>query len=364
MILFSLQFILTNIIFSLIICVFLIRLNKEKIHSNLELLLYSLGLGPIFTSLLLYYLLILFPYRSNFFYLSSVLIVYLILSLLGRKYFSVLWTAVIKKTKNIKKTFKKLNTYHQIEFIVFSTVIILFLASFIFFYLTNTLQTSLDGTDALKYGTLGKILFKERSLEFRWIRTYPETGFYSTINQAPSFSLFLTWEKIIDSFFKADKDLYYKSFSAYYALLILGVLVFWVSKKSKYLALLSIFALLSGMSFFNKLTQQHLDSYRVFFLIISWIFLAYSIEKKDFLSYFLLGIFSGFAAFAHTIGAILVVLNCLAFFFFIRDNLKNKFSRTGFLIILIIIFGWLHYILDTFWGFGWVIFDRQVTWWG
>jgi hypothetical protein len=288
----------------------------------------------------------------------------LILSLLGRKYFSVLWTDTTKKIKNTKKTFKNLSAYYRIEFIVFSLVIILLLASFLFLYATNTLQTPLDGTDALKYGTLGKILFKEKSLEYRWIRTNPKTGFYFIANSAPSFSLFLTWEKIMDSFFNADKDLYYKSFSAYYALLILSVLVFWLSKKSKYLALLGVFALLSGFSFFHTLIQQHLDSYRIFLLIISWIFLAYAIEKKDFLSFCLLGIFSGFAAFAHTIGAILVILNCLTLFIFMEGNLKNKLSRTSFITILIIIFGWFHYILDTFWGFGWVIFDRQVTWWG
>jgi hypothetical protein len=294
----------------------------------------------------------------------TVIIIYLILSLLGRKYFYVLWTDIKKKAKNTKETFKNLSAYYRVEFIVFSLVIILFLASFLFFYSTNTLQASLDGTDALKYGNLGKILFKEKSLEYRWIRTYPKTGFYFIANSAPSFSLFLTWEKIIDSFFKVNKDLYYKSLSAYYALLILSVLMFWLSKKSKYLALLGVFALLSGMSFFNTLITQHLDSYRVFFLIISWIFLAYAIEKKDLLSFLLLGIFSGFAAFAHTIGAILVVFNCLAFFFLIMGNLKNKIIKTSFITILAIIFGWFHYILDTFWGFGWIIFDRHATWWG
>lgn len=364
MILFSLQFFLTNIIFSVIICSVFIRFNNEKNHSNLELLLYSFGLGPIFTSLLLYYFLLFSPYHSNLFYFSIVIVIYLILSLLGRKYFSVLWTAIIKKTNNTKKTFKNLSAYYRIEFIVFSLVIILLLASFLFLYATNTLQIPLGGTDALKYGNLGKILFTEKSLDYRWIRTYPKTGFYFLANSAPSFSLFLTWEKIMDSFFNADKDLYYKSISAYYALLILSVLMFWLSKKSKYLALLGVFALLSGFSFFHTLIQQHLDSYRVFFIIISWIFLAYAIEKKDFLSFSLLGIFSGFAAFAHTIGAILVVFNCLAFFFFIKSNLKNKIIKTSFIIILIIAAGGFHYILDTFWGYGWIIFSRHVTWWG
>ena len=364
MILFSLQFILTNIIFSVIICTAIMRLNKERTHSNLELLLYSLGLGPVFTSLLLYYLLLLSPHHSNLFYLFSIFIIYLFLSFLGRKHFSVLWTDIIKKTKNTKKIFKKLNVYHQIEFIIVSSILILFLASFLILYLTNTLQTPLSGTDALKYGTLGKIFFVEKSLVYEWILPYPKNGFYLKVHSAPSFSLLLTWEKILDSFFNVNKDIYYKSISAYYGLLILSIMFFWLSKKNKLLALLGIFTLLSGFSFFKTLITQHLDSYRIFFLIISWIFLAYSIEKKDFLSFLVLGIFSGFAAFSHSIGAIIVTFNCLALFFFMKGNLKNKLSRTSFVIILVIIFGWFHYILDIFWGFGWVIFKRGITYWG
>ena len=364
MILFSIQFILTNIIFSVIICTALIRLNKEKIHSNLELFLYSLGLGPVFTSLILYYLLLFSPHQSYLFYLLGVFVCYLFLSLLGRKCFSVLYTDITRKVRNLKKTFKNLNTYHQIELILFSSLVTFLLASFLFLYLTNTLQTPLDGTDALRYGTLGKITFKEKSLEYRWIRHYPKTGFYYSMNHAPSFSLLKTWEMIVDNFFSAEKDLYYKSISTYYALLIFGLMFFWLCKKNKYLALLGICALLSGFSFFQTLILQHLDSYRIFFLIISWIFLGYAIEKKDSLSFLLLGIFSGFAAFSHTIGAVLVVFNCLTLFIFIKGNLKYRLSRTCFVTFLIIIFGWFHYILDIIWGRGWIIFNREITWWG
>ena len=364
MLIFSFQFILTNIIFSVIIYTVFIRFNKKRIHSNLELFLYSLGLGPVFTSLLLYYLLLFIPNQSSLFYFLSIFVCFIFLSFLGRKFFSALWDDIIKKIKNTKSMFKKLNTYHQIETILFSSIILILLTTFLFLYLTNTLQTPLDGSDALRYGTYGKIFFAEKSLEYKWIRPYPITGFSDYTNHAPSFPLLLTWEKLMDSFFSAEKDLYYKSISTYYGLLIISLLIFWLSKKSKYLALLGVFALLSGFSFFQTLITQHLDSYRIFFLIISWIFLAYSMEKKDLLSFILLGIFSGFAAFAHTIGAVLTVFNCLAVFIFLKGNLKYKLKKTTFVVILIIAFGWLHYIIDIIWGYGWIIFNRQITWWG
>ncbi len=364
MIIFSIEFILTNIIFSVIICAALMRFNERSTHSNLELLLYSLGMGPVFTSLLLYYLLLFLPHLSNLFYLLAILITYFILLFLGRKSFYILWTDIIARIKNTRKKFNNLNTSHRLETVIFTGILILFLISFLFLYLTNTLQTPLDETDSLRYGTLGKILFTEKSLEYRWVRIYPQTGSYSKINHAPSFSLLLTWEKIMNSFFNSEKDLYYKSTSVYYGILILSLMIFWLSKKSKYLALLSIFALLSGFIFYRTLIKVHLDSYRIFFLIISWIFLAYAIEKKDSLSYLLFGVSSGFAAFSHTIGAVLILFNYLALFIFMKGNLKIRLSRTCLVTILVIIFGWFHYILDIIWGFGWIIFNRDITWWG
>lgn len=364
MIIFFLQFLLTNIIFSVIICSALIQLNKEKIHSNFVLLLYSLGLAPALTSLLLYYFLLFSPHKSYLFYFMAVIVIYFILLSLGRKNLSVLFTVISSKIADAKKFFIDLSSPHQIKNIIFSSVLVLLLASFLFLHLSNTLQAPLDGTDALKYGTLGKIFFKEKSLEYRWIRPYPQNGFYLITNHAPSFALLMTWDKITTSFFSLDTDFYYKSLSIYYSLLILSVMLFWLFKKNKYLALVGVSALIFSFSFFQTSIIQHLDSYRIFFLIISWIFLAYSIEKKDRLSLYLLGIFSGLAAFSHTIGAIIVTFNCLALFIFMEGKLKSKLKKTTLVVFLVIIFGWLHYILDIFWGFGWIVFNREITYWG
>ncbi|HLP59828.1 MAG TPA: hypothetical protein VK186_13395, partial [Candidatus Deferrimicrobium sp.] len=99
--LFIIKFILTNIIFSLITGFVLVRLNTpgtlnkfiksnrfngagEKV-ANLELMLYTLGLGPIFTVLILYYLLLIIHGLPNIFYLAAVFLVYLVLLVWGRK---------------------------------------------------------------------------------------------------------------------------------------------------------------------------------------------------------------------------------------------------------------------------------------
>lgn len=364
MILFLMQFVLTNIVFSFIICVGLVRLDKKRTYSSFELLLYALGLGPIFTTLLLYYFLLLMPFRSNLFYFVAVIVVYVLLIIIGRKGFSIIWFDLINGIKYFKKFLHFSLFQRNRELTIFICAVILLAVIFLFIFFPNTTRAPLTGTDALKYGNIGKIIFKEKSLAYRWISPYPNSGYYFQTNHAPSYSLLLTWNRILGSFFKSDNDFFYKSVTSYYSLLLTALLLFWISKKSKYLAILGVFTFLAGFSFSHNMISNHLDLYRIFFLVLSWIFLAYVIEKKDALSFFLLGVFSGFAAFSHTIGAVLVIFNCLALFFFLKGSLKLKMVKTTNVLILTIIFGWFHYIIDTIWGFGWIIFYRGITYWG
>ena len=360
----ALEFLVTNILFSLILGAVFLRLDKTKTLRTGEFLLYALGLGPMITSLLLYYLLLFLPRRSDLFYAVFIGLIYLLLAVLGRRNFLVIRGGFGLKVKETKAGFHRLSPSNKIGWLAFIAVLGIFLAVFFYFYFDHTLKLPLDETDALKYGTLGKVLYQEKSMAFRWIRTYPKTGFYQIINHAPAYSLLLTWEKIWNGVFHVNQDLYFKSINAYYALLLWGVFVFWLAKRSRALALTGSLALFSGFSFFYTLAQQNLDALRVFFLGLSWIFLVYAVEKKAEFPMYALGIFSGLAAYAHTIGAVLVIFNVVVFFIFMKQPWKLKIRKTAILIALIMVFGWFHYLLDIFWGFGWVIFKRIATYWG
>jgi len=366
MILFLIQFVLTNIIFSIIICGLLIRLDRQRTYSPFELLLYSLGLGPIFTTLSIYYFLLFIPFRSNLFYFLAVIVIYLTGLIFGREGFPILWLNLRRriKIKNVKKKFHLATVPQKIESVVFLSAVILIIGIIFFFFLPNIISMPITGTDSLKYGNIGKIIFNEKSLAYRWINPYPNTGYYFRTNHAPSFPLLLTWDKIVCSFFDVDQDLYYKSIIPWYSLLLVGLFLFWISKQSRYLALLGVWTFLAGLSFPHSFVSGHIDLFRTFFLVLSWIFLAYAIKKKNKVSFLLLGIFSGFSAFSHTIGAVLVVLNCLALFIFLEGRLKYKLIKTINVIVLTIVFGWFHYIIDVIWGNGWIIFYRYITYWG
>lgn len=361
-ILFSLQFALTNIIFSVIIFGVLSKINKEGKHSNKELLLYSFGLGPIFTVLLLYYLFLFVPGRSDLFYFLSICIIYALLSLTELKFLS--FSILIEFLKSAKNKFKNIIfSIPKKSFLPYAGIFLV-LIPFLVLFIINSLCTPVRGHDSLGYASFGNILYMEKSMDWVWKRTYPQNNYYYKIDKAPSYSLFATWEKIMDDFLGIKKDLYYRSVSFYYALLVLLVFLFWLMPINKYLSFLGVFIFITSFSFWHPLTAHHLDFFRIFFLGVSWIFLMHAVKKRDFLSFTLLGVFSGLAAFIHNIGAALVLVNIFVLFVFLKGSFKYKFKKAGYVLCLTIIFGWFHYILDIFWGWGWLIFKRNVTFWG
>ena len=134
--------------------------------------------------------------------------------------------------------------------------------------------------------------------------------------------------------------------------MILGTQYYWIAKKNKWLAILAAFTLLSGLAFFLVLFSRHIDSYRILLFAISWIYLVYAIKEKDFLSLLMFGIFSGFAAFAHRIGVVIAVINCIAFCIISDTNFKRRVIETAVVVLLILAFGGSHYVFDIIWGQG------------
>lgn len=362
--LFIIKFILTNILFSLVIGFVLVRINSsnssinifnwfdrsgEKV-SNLELMLYALGLGPIFTVLILYYLLLVFHGLPNSFYLASVFLVYLALLFWGRKSVPLLGRDLKKKFGSALKSGKTKRWGH----IIYFTFLLVLLVVFLYLYLGNMLQVPIADHDTLVYGNIGKMYYMEKAVKYTDNMYNSIDGFFFIGSPKPSFSLLLTWEMIMNRGFAGGNDLsfdmYFRSISVYYGLLILMVVFYWLYKKNKYLALLGIVVLFSGLKFFQVFVSYHLDSYRLFFLILSWVFLAYSLKNKEPLAFFLLGVFSGFTAFTHLIGLLVALVNIFAYFLFQEARFRERLLKTLALSVVILCFGGIHYVLEAIWG--------------
>jgi len=310
----------------------------------MELLVYALGISPALTTLVLYYAFLLLPYRTDMVYILVICLFYGIILYWGMHSLPYIYHEI--KNKYVQHVDLSLSIKYFLGFLLIGS-------SFIYYTITM-LQYPLVGHDILNYGIVGKLLYEAKSLEPIWIVDYAQNGFFNKIKNSPSFSLILVWENILSAFNCITSDNYFKSIGAYYCFLIIIVQYLWISKKNKSVALFGVIALLVAPAFFISLIFPHIDTFRIFLYILSFIFLGYSIQNKDMFSLFMFGISSGLCAFAHRIGLVLVVINCITLFVFYQNN--KKYRKMLFVLIMIVAFGGSHYLFDLIWGRGaWII---------
>ena len=342
--------IIVNFLFSFIISSCLLKIKSEKNEiSTFQMFLYSLGLGPIFTTLLIYYLFLFIPSRSDAFYIVSILTVYMSMFLVSYPQLLSQFSSFVNSAKNlvlVKRTQEDI-----LLKIVFGVIILIPVTYYLFIYFRYIIHQPIKGHDILNYAIVGKMLYQQKSLEPVWVENFSKNGYLYKIKMAPSFSLF-TLEQMVSRLFHLKSDFYFKSISTYYGFLILMLQFYWVSKKSKWLAILSSIALISGLGFYLKFFFPHVDTLRIYFVMLSFICLAFAIKDQHYFTSIFLGIVSGFATYTHRIGIGIASINILIYFVMMPQALKGRLFRMSVVIFFTIAMGGIHYILDLFLGTG------------
>ncbi len=346
--LFFIIFSFTNVLFSLSLGFFLLRFNTQ-IKSS-EILIHSLGVGPALTTLILYYSFLAMPNYPNGYYVSVVCFFYGVLAFLGRK-------TLPFKSYELVKNLRELVSIDALrsKLIKKNGLLVIFLSlllSFFIFYFLSVLVQPLRGHDMLIYGTAGNMLSHAKSLAAIWVNDYSQSGFLYRIKAAPSFPLILTWERLVNSLFRADGDLYFKSIGMYYGLLITVVQYLWLSSKSRWIALLSTLSLVSGLGFYITFFLPHIDTYRIYFIILSYFYLGRALKDRDNLSVFLFGMFLGLSAYTHRIGLAIAIINYFVFIVMVSGTLKIRLIYSLLVLTLFLAMGGSHYILDLILGQG------------
>ncbi len=351
--LFFITFTLTNLVFSLAVLPGLLALGRNMKPSRVEMFLYSLGIGPVLTSLLLYYLFLLLPHHSTSFYFCAILIFYFLIFYFGLKYYPCHMNR--KKAMNYQKGGQKKSLGSGFSDVLFKLTVLSCFAFLVVLGLFNTFLIPLNGGDILEYANLGNILFAEKSLASIFSFNYVgSNGFVNVSYHAPSFPLLHAWENMINEFLKIKYDFYFRSLSPFYGLLILMIQYYWLSKISSGVALLGLFSLLSSSFFFSSLFYCHLDTYRIYFLAVMWVWMGYSIKTHSRFAIVMFGIFAGFAVFAHSIGVFIVAISYFVLVLFRKDVGKKKILNALMAMGLILVCGGIYYLIDVLWGKGWI----------
>jgi hypothetical protein len=68
----------------------------------------------------------------------------------------------------------------------------------------------------------------------------------------------------------------------------------------------------------------------------------------------LLGLFAGGQAYIHSLGVFIAVFISISFFVFYPSQIKEKVKFSLLLFLTILLSGGIHYIMDVFFGTGWI----------
>lgn len=364
---FVLLFLLTNGVFSLAVSLCLFRFDKEKVIAPFQKLVFALALGPFFTSLLLYYLLWLVPGLSPITYILVITSFFVILGTINIKSFPELFSVIKQRFIFIKKTNEDYKNRYLLDlkfikiyssdytlnyFNILALSVVIYL---VWKWLWRLIGIPIIGHDMLEYAIQARYFAQHRLIEYVANRYHPENDFFYVGLHGFSFPLLGSWEFLFSELFgKAENDYYLKSITGYFGFLIFFTQFFWLKRVNIWLAVAASIILFFTYGFFITITEYHIDSYRIFMIMASFIALAYAINYHNNFTLILLGVFAGAQAFIHSFGVFVSVFIVMAFFLFYKNTWQKKIMNTLIISVIIMLMGGIHYVMDVLFGTGWI----------
>lgn len=317
-------------------------------------ILVNLGLGPVFASLLLYYLLMLLPGFSSLFYLSAI---------------TAIWFAIlIWKKQQILPFFINLFAFRQdlfnlfkfrkgLKHYFFATNNMALTALFLVFGfgLYQCLLTGLIGHDALEYMVQGAYFFTQKALTYQAHNYDVGSGFYYVGLHGWSFPLQVTLEHLFDDLTFAGYDLYFRLLTPIYGSLLLMLVYGVIKEKASVIwGIAAISLLIFAKGFLIAISYVHIDSYRIFLMVVAMMSLLQLIKSPNYITLVALSFAAGNAAFTHSLNVFVAFFIGLCLLLFVKPNWKNKLKMSLAYAGLLILFGGVHYLLDVLYGTGWI----------
>ena len=328
--------------------------NKVLSKSSKVNVLISLGLGPVFASLILYYLLVLMPGLSSVFYLSVITLVWGVLLYWKRTQIPAFFGALYAYKKdfvNLLSINKGLNTY---LFQTNNVALLLVLGVFAFgFY--NCVMTAIIGHDPLEYMVQGKYFFEQKEIIYQKHNFHPSNGFYYVGLHGWSFPLQVTLEYLFDDLSFAGYDLYFRLLTPLYGTILLLLTYYAVKLKANVeWGVAAICMLVFAKGFFIGINYVHIDAYRIFLIVLAIYCLIQFVKQNTTERLLLLSFVAGNAAFTHSLSVFIAFFIGLALVFFTKRTLWKKIQLGLSYAFLLIAFGGIHYLLDILFGTGWL----------
>lgn len=302
---------------------------KEE-HNSAKAIVYSIGLVPVFNLLVFYYLLLLLPSLPILFY---VLVPLLLISLL--------FLFIPEKKLQLPNA-----GLFYLGILIFSIVI-----SYVY-----AQAKTLSEHDTLEYALQGRHFFNTRSVYYTSYPFHAENGFYYVGLHGFAFPLIYTWELMFNQLIGSDSIILFKFINPFYASLLLGLVYEEVKIVGKKYAFWAVCILLFTTGFIFNALQFHLEMLRQYLFLAFAASFIKALKDNSIKNILLFSVIAGLQSTVHSIGAIAsAIALAILMAYSIFQKTDKKYIHAIYSVIALVLFGWIHYILDILIGTGWIL---------
>lgn len=305
----------------------------------------SVGLSMYIITIILNYLLMVFHSFSDIFYLGIILLYFILLLLFAIRYYTDFKQKLFSYFEN-----KKIKIHYLLPVVL---MFILFSIGWNYYISLKKITEH----DTLEYATQGKVFYKDKYIKYSKHRYDDESGFYYVGLHGFSFPLILTIEKMTNNFLNSE-DLLFRSVNSFYGILILCLTLIIISEYASWkYAIIVLIAVLLNYGFFETIMKYHIDNYRVFFVILSFYLLLKLQNDNTYFLWLFYSLILGAMANIHSLGFMISIIELSSLLIFLQEKWIDKIKKALFGFTLMMIFGGVHYLIDVFWGTGWIFKD-------
>jgi hypothetical protein len=357
--------VITYIYFSFSLSALLLKLDSHNAIEKPLALIFSLALAPYLTSLMLHYLLWLFPSQNAIIYVIIIILAFTLILLMSKNKTGALVQYILSKFKFIDRNSKPNELFFENKFfkiyaneriVLLSNIALwgIFLIS-LYYWLKQIIGTPISGHDMLEYAIQAKHFAREKLIAYIPNRYHAENNFFYVGLHGFSFPLLGTWEYLFsENFGIYDNDYLLRSITGYYGILILVLIYYFMKQYSRFYALSAIILLFSSYGFYLMVTDYHIDTYRIFMILAAFAGLGLAIKHPSNITLILFGVFAAAQAYIHSLGVFIAIFLSLSFFIFYPAKFSKKAVQSLVLFFIIMLFGGVHYVMDVFLGTGWI----------
>jgi membrane-bound ClpP family serine protease len=185
---------------------------------------------------------------------------------------------------------------------------------------------------------------------------HPENGFYYIGLHGFTFPLIYTWELMFNKLFNVESIILFKMINPLYSFFLLILVFEEVKTISKTYAFWSVLLIAMSMGFIFNALQFHLEMLREFLFLVFVSFFIRALKDASIKNILLFAAIAGLQSTIHSIGAIAA---CIALALILLklylSNMDRKIQTSMFAVLFLLVFGWIHYLLDIFIGTGWIL---------